>query len=113
VIPIWLVPIFALICAVNRVIQFAQAPAIHPAKYLWLAKAMVDLYFMGIYIWIATSPQVVSLERANAVRAGILVLFFVNVLAVLIERNILYHLVEIIKGYLHRLILLLLFRGSL
>jgi hypothetical protein len=99
-VPIWLVPIFAVFCASNRIIQFVQAAPTHPAKYLWLAKAIVDIYFAITYIWIASTPAIVSLDRANAVRIGVLFLFSINSLAVLIERNILYHFINKVKSKL-------------
>lgn len=79
--PIILIPPLAFLMLLYRVYRFKESKY---TNLLHLGLGIIDLYFIIIYIWIISEPSP-SIEKAEAVRAGVLLLFFFNVLYKTIE----------------------------
>lgn len=79
--PIFLIPPLAFLMLLYRVYRFWESKY---TNFIQLGLGIVDIYFIIIYMWIISNP-LPSIEKAEAVRAGVLLLFFLNVLYKTIE----------------------------
>ena len=96
--PIFLIPPLALFMAANHFRAFWSADIYNPSKMMWLAKGIVELFFAGIYTWLIVAPVEFNQSRADIVRWGVVVLFGTNVLAILIEKYIVFNFVQWVKN---------------
>lgn len=90
IVPVWPIPLLALLMVIYRLHRFWQSQY---KDYLQLGYGVIDLYFVIIFTWVAADPSIVLVERAEAVRGGILLLFCTNVL---------YMGIKLYKEYLDR-----------
>lgn len=88
--PVWIIPILAVILMIIRIRGFYQSKF---QDYFILGRAVIDIYFAIVYFWIALDPQIISADKAEAVRLGVLILFALNVF---------YGLIDQYKRYLHK-----------
>ena len=95
--PIWLIPPLALFLAYHRFVSYYNSEILSPKKFMYLAKAVVDLFFAVTYTWFLVVPGYSS-DRAEISRLLVLVLITTHALSIVIENLMIERLIAKIKS---------------